>query len=96
MAAYVIYQAEVLDPVQYEKYKAKTPDSIAAFGGRFIVRGGEIDVLEGEAPLGRTVVVEFPTMQAARDWYASDSYTEARALREGAVRARAYIVAGAE
>jgi len=96
MAAYVIYQAEVLDPVQYEKYKAKTPESIAAFGGRFIVRGGEIDVLEGEAPLGRTVVVEFPSMQQAREWYSSDQYTAARLLREGAVRARAYIVDGAE
>lgn len=96
MAAYVIYQAEVLDPVQYEKYKAKTPESIAAFGGRFIVRGGEIDVLEGEAPLGRTVVVEFPSMQQARAWYSSDQYTEAKSLREGAVRARAYIVDGAQ
>ena len=96
MAAYVIYQAEVLDPVQYEKYKGKTPASIAAFGGRFIVRGGEIDVLEGEAPLGRTVVVEFPSMEQARAWYASDQYTEARSLREGAARARAYIVDGAE
>ena len=95
MAAYVIYQAEVLDPVQYEKYKAKTPESIAAFGGRFIVRGGEIDVLEGEAPLGRSVVVEFPSMAAAREWYASDPYTEAKALREGAVRARMYVVDGA-
>ncbi len=96
MAAYVIYQAEVLDPVQYEKYKAKTPESIAAFGGRFIVRGGEIDVLEGEAPLGRTVVLKFPSMQAAKNWYASDQYTAARELREGAVRARAYIVDGVE
>lgn len=96
MAAYVIYQAEVLDPVQYEKYKAKTPESIAAFGGRFIVRGGEIDVLEGEAPLGRTVVLKFPSMQAAKNWYASDQYTAARALREGAVRASAYIVDGVE
>ena len=96
VAAFVIYQAEVLDPVQYEKYKAKTPASIAAYGGRFIVRGGEIDVLEGEAPLGRTVVVKFPSMRAAREWYASDAYTEAKALREGAVRTRAYIVDGVE
>ncbi|MFP8879366.1 MAG: DUF1330 domain-containing protein [Myxococcota bacterium] len=96
MAAYVIYQAEVFDPAQYEKYKAKTPESIAAFGGRFIVRGGEIDVLEGEAPPGRTVVLEFPSMPAARDWYASDQYAEARVLRDGAVRARVYIVDGIE
>jgi uncharacterized protein (DUF1330 family) len=96
MAAYVIYQAEVLDPVQYEKYKAKTPESIAAFGGRFLVRGGEIDVLEGEPPLGRTVVLEFPSRHAANSWYESEQYAAVKALREGAVRARAYIVDGVD
>lgn len=96
MAAYVIYQTNVLDPIQYERYKARTPKSIAAFGGRFIVRGGEFEVLEGEPPLGRTVVLEFPSMQAAREWYASDEYSAARALREEAAHARAYIVDGVE
>jgi uncharacterized protein (DUF1330 family) len=96
MAAYVIYQAEVLDLTQYEKYKAKTPESIAAFGGRFVVRGGEAVVLEGEAPRGRTVVVEFPSVDAAKRWYESDQYREVRALREGAARASAYIVDGVE
>ena len=53
-----------------------------------------MEVLEGEPPAGRTVVVEFPTMQAALDWYRSDAYTDARALREGAAKARMYVVDG--
>ena len=94
MTAYVIYQADVLDPEQYAKYRERSPAAVAAGGGEFIVRGGEIDVLEGDAPLGRTVVLRFESMEAARAWYDSDVYVEARALRAGAVRANAYIVDG--
>ena len=94
MAAYLIYQAEVIDADQYAKYTAKTGPSIAAAGGRFVVRGGDVVVLEGEAPAGRTVVVEFPTMQVALDWYRSDEYTEIRRLRDGAAVARMYAIEG--
>ncbi len=94
MAAYVIYQAEVDDPEPYERYKARSGAAVAAAGGRFLVRGGEVDVLEGEPPRGRTVVVEFSSMQAARAWYDGEAYAEARALRERAARARAFIVDG--
>jgi uncharacterized protein (DUF1330 family) len=93
--AYVIYQAEVLDPDRYEEYKAKAGPSIAAAGGRYLVRGGETKSLEGDAPAGRTVVAEFPTMAAALEWYSGEEYTEARKLREGAARASMYIVEGA-
>ena len=92
MAAYVIYQGEVLDQVRYDEYKAKAAESILAAGGRYILRGGDVDVLEGEAPAGRTVVLEFPTRKAAIDWYRSDEYTEIRKIREGAARARMYVV----
>ncbi|MDP9334678.1 MAG: DUF1330 domain-containing protein [Actinomycetota bacterium] len=94
LAAYVIYQGEVLDPVRYEEYKTKGAASILAAGGKYLVRGGDVEVLEGEAPAGRTVVLEFPTRQAAIDWYRSDDYTEIRTIREGAARARMYIVEG--
>lgn len=94
MAAYVIYQGEVVDPERYDEYKTKGAASIVAAGGRYVVRGGDVEVLEGEAPAGRTVVLEFPTMQAAVDWYRSDEYTEIRKLREGAARARMYVVDG--
>jgi uncharacterized protein (DUF1330 family) len=94
VAAYVVYQGEVTDPERYDDYKTRAAASIVAAGGRYLVRGGDVEVLEGEAPAGRTVVLEFPTMQAALDWYRSDEYTEIRKVREGAARARMYAVDG--
>jgi uncharacterized protein (DUF1330 family) len=94
VAAYVIYQGEVLDAKRYDEYKTKGAASILAAGGRYLVRGGDVEVLEGEAPAGRTVVLEFPSKQAAVDWYRSDEYTEIRKIREGAARARMYVVEG--
>ena len=96
MVAYVIYQGEVTDPARYEEYKASSGPNIIAAGGRFLVRGGEVEVLEGEPPPARTVVLEFPTMQAAIDWYRSEGYTAVRRLREGAANARLYAVQGVE
>jgi len=96
VAAYVIYQGEVTDPERYEEYKVKAAASIVAAGGRYLVRGGAVEVLEGEAPAGRTVVLEFPTMQAALAWYRSDQYTAVRSIREGAARARLYVVDGVD
>jgi uncharacterized protein (DUF1330 family) len=94
MAAYVIYQGVVTDPEQYDRYKARAAETIAAAGGRYVVRGGDIEVLEGEAPPGRTVVLEFPTMQAARDWYHGADYVDTRKMRDGAAQARMYVVDG--
>ena len=94
MAAYVIYEGEVLDAKRYDEYKTKGAASILAAGGRYLVRGGDVEGLEGEAPASRTVVLEFPTMQAALDWSRSDEYTEIRKIREGAARARMYVVEG--
>jgi uncharacterized protein (DUF1330 family) len=96
MAAYVIYQGEVTDPEQYEAYKQRSGPWLAAAGGRFVVRGGDIEVLEGDAPPNRTVVLEFPTRQAAVDWYRSPEYTEIKKLREGAASARLYVVDGVD
>lgn len=94
MSAYVIYQGEVLDPEKYEQYKKRAAASIEAAGGRYLVRGGETTVLEGEPPAGRTVVVAFPDRQAAIDWYQGAAYTAAREIRKGAARARMYVVDG--
>jgi uncharacterized protein (DUF1330 family) len=94
MPAYVIYQGEVLDPVRYDEYRNKAAVSIANAGGRYVVRGGDIDVLEGDPPPGRTVVLEFADMAAARAWYDGEEYAAARTIREGAARARMYIVDG--
>jgi uncharacterized protein (DUF1330 family) len=94
VTAYVIYQGEVLDQARYDEYKTKAADSIIAAGGRYLVRGGDIEVLEGDAPAGRTVVLEFPSREAAVAWYRGDAYSEIRKIREGAARARMYVVDG--
>jgi len=94
MAAYVIVETDVTDPEQYEQYKAASPAAIAAGGGRFLVRGGEHVVLEGDWQPPRLVMLEFDDLEAARRWYESDAYQAAKKLREGAARFRAVAVEG--
>ena len=96
MTAYVIYQGNVLDEERYEEYKRQVAPNIAAAGGRYVVRGGEPEALEGELPAGRTVVLAFPTRQAALDWYHSEGYAGVRELRDGAAEAVLYVVDGME
>ena len=82
MSAYVIAHIDVKDPVRYENYKEMSPISIEKFGGRFIARGGNVEVLEGTWQPKRLVLLEFPSLEAARQWYASDDYAPARELRQ--------------
>ena len=82
MPAYIIVETDITDPEQYEQYKAASPGAIAAGGGRFLVRGGELAVLEGDWEPKRLVVLEFPSVEQARAWYESDVYREAKALRQ--------------
>jgi len=94
MPAYVIVETDIHDPVQYEQYKAASPGAVAGGGGRFLVRGGELAVLEGDWEPARLVVCEFPDLEAARRWYASDEYQAAKKLREGAANLRMVAVQG--
>lgn len=94
MPAYVIYDIEITDPKSYERYKVLAGPAVAAAGGRYLARGGRTESLEGEPPPGRTVVIEFPDLETARAWYEGPAYSEARALRAGASRTRAYVVEG--
>jgi uncharacterized protein (DUF1330 family) len=96
MPAYVIVETDVTDPEQYEQYKAASPAAIAAGGGRFLVRGGELAVLEGDWQPSRIVVLEFEDLQAAKRWYESQAYQEAKKLREGAASFRAIAVQGVD
>jgi uncharacterized protein (DUF1330 family) len=86
MAAYVITDVEVSDPERYKAYTALSPAAIEAGGGRFLVRGGRSEVLEGDWSPSRVVVLEFPTLEAARAFYHSALYAEARGERAGATR----------
>ena len=96
MVAYAIVRVDVTDPEQYEKYKQLTPAAAAAFDGRFIVRGGPSETLEGEEETRRIVVLEFPDMHSARSFYDSPLYREARTVRAGAAEMQLVIVEGAE
>jgi uncharacterized protein (DUF1330 family) len=94
MPAYVIVETDITDPEQYEQYKAASPGAVAAGGGRFVVRGGELAVLEGDWNPSRLVVLEFPDLEAAKAWYASEQYQAAKQLREGAASLKMVAVAG--
>jgi uncharacterized protein (DUF1330 family) len=94
MPAYVIVETDIHDPEQYEQYKAASPDAVAAGGGRFVVRGGELAVLEGDWHPSRLVVLEFPDLDAAKRWYESERYQEAKRLRDGAATLRMVAVDG--
>lgn len=94
MAAYAIVRVEVTDPEKYEEYKALTPAAVAAFGGRFLVRGGEAETLEGPVETRRIVVVEFADLDQARACFASPEYAEAKSKRIGAAEMEMLIVDG--
>lgn len=96
MPAYIIVETDIHDPEQYEQYKAASPGAVAAGGGRFVVRGGELAVLEGDWQPSRLVVLEFPDLDAAKAFYESESYREARTLREGAATLRMVAVQGVD
>jgi uncharacterized protein (DUF1330 family) len=93
MTAYVIAEVDVRDAELYRDYAKLTPGSIARHGGRFLVRGGASEALEG-APPTRIIVLEFADAEAAQRWYHSPDYTEARAIRERAAVSRLFIVEG--
>jgi uncharacterized protein (DUF1330 family) len=95
MVAYIIVDSEILDPAKYEEYKKVTPQAIAKHGGRFLVRGGQSVVLEGDWRPNRVVVIEFPSLEAARNFYTSVEYTAARRARAGAARMNMIAVDGA-
>jgi len=96
MPAYVIVETNVHDPEQYEQYKAASPGAVHAGGGRFVARGGELAVLEGDWEPSRLVILEFPDLETAREWYASEAYEGAKRLREGAASLRMVAVEGLE
>jgi len=94
MAAYVVVDIEVLEPVEYEEYKKLAAPSMAAYGGRYVVRGGATEVLEGEWIPNRLVVLEFPTVDQAKAWWASPEYSVAKAIRQRTARTSMVLAVG--
>jgi uncharacterized protein (DUF1330 family) len=94
--AYVIVDVTVHDREAYAEYAAGTPGAVAPFGGRFIVRGGEVTPKEGGWDPQRIVVLEFPDMESARRWYDSPEYQALLPIRERAATSRLIFVEGYE
>ena len=94
MPAYVISEVEMRDAAGFEMYRTIAAQTIAKYDGRYLVRGGAASVVEGGPPPKAIVVVEFPTMERLREWYASPEYAEALKVRQSALDRRLIFVEG--
>lgn len=94
MKAYIIVDVIINDPVRYEDYKKLTPGSLVPYEGKFIVRGGATETLEGDWKPGRIVILEFPSKEQAKAWWSSDGYAPAKALRQATSITRMIMVEG--
>ena len=94
MPAYIIVEVKVNDSVQYEEYRKLTPVSLTAYQGKFIVRGGKTESLEGGWSPQRVVVLEFPNAELAKKWWASEEYAPAKAIRQRTAETKMILVEG--
>ena len=94
MAAYVIVEIDIVDPVGYEEYKKQAGATVAKYGGKYIVRGGKAEVLEGDWNPKRIVVLEFESMQKAKEWLHCEEYREPRKMRHRTAKTNMILVEG--
>jgi uncharacterized protein (DUF1330 family) len=95
MPAYVLAEIEITNPDGYKEYSTMVPATIQQYGGRFLVRGGKAQPLEGEWPERRRVIIEFPSVEAARKWWDSPEYAKPKALRKANSNGRLLLIEGA-
>src|SRR4051812_38758803 len=94
MAGYIIAEVQVTDPERYEEYRRQVEGTIAAYGGKYLVRGGKSEGLEGDSPKGRLVVIEFDSYDRAKAWYDSQEYAGPKSLRQDTSTGRVILVDG--
>lgn len=94
MPGYIIVDVEVTDPEAYARYRAAVPETIAAYGGKFLVRGGHTETLEGDWTPGRLVVLEFESVERAKAWWSSQEYAAPKQLRQSASVTQMIVVEG--
>ena len=94
MSAYVIVDITVTDPERYEDYKKLAPPAIAAYGGKYVVRGGKSEKLEGNWEPNRIVILQFESIEKAKEFINSPEYREARALRHETASSNMIVVEG--
>lgn len=96
MPAYIIVEIEIHDAKLYEDYKKLTPGSLLPYEGKFIVRGAQTESLEGDWNPQRIVVLEFPSVEKAKTWWASEEYAPAKAIRQSTSKTKMIVVEGYE
>jgi uncharacterized protein (DUF1330 family) len=94
MAAYVIADLTITDPQGFEEYRQMVPATIAQYGGKYVVRGGQVQTLEGNWDPKRLVVIEFESAERAKQWWACEEYREAKALRQRTAQTNLIIIEG--
>jgi uncharacterized protein (DUF1330 family) len=94
MSAYVIVDLEVLDPIGFEEYKKQAAETVHKHGGKYIVRGGKTETLEGEWKPKRIVVLQFESMQRAKEWLNCEDYREPRKMRHRTAKTKMILVEG--
>jgi uncharacterized protein (DUF1330 family) len=94
MAAYVIADIDVHDPEKFEGYRQQAGPTSAQYGGKYLARGGKVEILEGEWLPKRCVVIEFPSVEQAKAWWNSQEYAGPRAIRQSAAKSRFIVVEG--
>jgi len=94
MPVFIIVQVDVTDPEAFATYRDQVPPTLEPFGGKYMVRGGEQDVLEGDWAAARTVVLRFPSVERAKAWHASDIYEGPKALRQSAAKTNMLVIEG--
>ncbi len=95
MSAYLVVEVDVKDPERYADYRTMVPPTLELYGGKFLVRGGAVETLEGNWEPSRVVVIEFDSVQMAKRWWDSDEYREARNLRQATAETNMIVVEGA-
>ena len=94
MSAYIVVEIHVKDPERYADYRTMVPSSLEAYGGKFLVRGGAVERLEGDWEPSRFVVIEFDSVEQAKRWWDSDEYRQARDLRQETADTKMIVVEG--
>jgi uncharacterized protein (DUF1330 family) len=96
MAAYIVVQVEVHDPVAYAEYKKDVPATLALYDGKFLVRGGQVETLEGDWMPERFVILQFPSVGRAKEWWSSPEYRAIVDIRYRNASSRMIVVQGVD
>ena len=94
MTAYVVINNDIHDSVRYGEYIKLAPASVELYGGKYIARGGKVEVLEGDWMPSRLVILQFESVEQAKKWLNSEEYSEARNIRQSAAHSRMVVIEG--